>query len=111
MINRLQKNSLSPRLLKKVQMQGGTPKTGVPTEVGPGVLEVRRREWRGGPTQQMGLFQQPVGLRQGRPFPSSAAAARAAYTGRRGAARPSRPGVCDAPEAAVKGEVPAKFRP
>jgi hypothetical protein len=41
----------SPRLLKKVQMQGGTP------EPERGVLEVRRSEWRGGPTPQMGLFQ------------------------------------------------------
>jgi hypothetical protein len=40
------------RLLKKVQMQGGTLK---PER---GVLEVRRSEWQGGPTQQMGLFQQ-----------------------------------------------------
>ena len=47
------KNSVLPRLLKKVQMQGGTPK---PER---GVLEVRRSEWRGGPTPQMGLFQQP----------------------------------------------------
>jgi len=35
-------------------MQGGTPKAER------GVLEVRRSEWRGGPTPQMGVFQQPV---------------------------------------------------
>ena len=47
-------SQLSPRLLKKVQMQGGTPKAER------GVLEVRRSERRGGPTPQMGLFQQSV---------------------------------------------------
>ena len=53
-LNKMLKNTLSLRLLKKVQMQGGTPK---PER---GVLEVRRSEWRGGPTLQMGLFQQPA---------------------------------------------------
>jgi superfamily I DNA/RNA helicase len=43
------------RLPKKIQMQGGTPQSER------GVLEVRRSEWRGGPTQQMGLFRQPGG--------------------------------------------------
>ena len=42
-----------PRLLKKVQMQGGTRKAER------GVLQVRRNERLSGPTQQMGLFQQP----------------------------------------------------
>jgi hypothetical protein len=56
---RLVENRLSPRLLKKVQMQGGTPKAER------GVLEVRRSEWRGGPTQQMGLFQQPADRQYG----------------------------------------------
>jgi len=48
------KNPFFPRLLKKVQMQGGTPKAER------GVLEVRRSEWQGAPTPQMGLFQQPA---------------------------------------------------
>jgi hypothetical protein len=48
------KNSFSLRLLKKAQMQGGTP------EAERGVLEVRRSECRGGSTLQMGLFQQPA---------------------------------------------------
>jgi hypothetical protein len=46
--------SLSRRLLKKVQMQGGAL---MPER---GVLHVRRNEWQGGPTPQMGLFQQPA---------------------------------------------------
>jgi len=46
-------NSFEPRLLKKVQMQGGVLK---PER---GVLEVRRSEWQGATTPQMGLFQQP----------------------------------------------------
>ena len=46
--------SLSRRLLKKVQMQGGAL---MPER---GVLHVRRNEWHGGPTPQMGLFQQPA---------------------------------------------------
>ena len=50
---RLLKNQHVPRLLKKAQMQGGTP------QAERGVLDVRRSECRGGPTQQMGLFQQP----------------------------------------------------
>jgi len=52
--DRMLNSSLSPRLLKKVQMQGGSP------EAERGVLEVRRSERRGGPTPQMGLFQQPA---------------------------------------------------
>jgi len=44
------KNPSSPRLLKKVQLQGGALK---PER---GVLEVRCSERRGGPTQQMGHF-------------------------------------------------------
>jgi NAD(P)-dependent dehydrogenase (short-subunit alcohol dehydrogenase family) len=50
----LLKDSLSRRLLKKIQMQGGAP------QAERGVLEVRRSECRGGPTPQMGLFQQPA---------------------------------------------------
>jgi hypothetical protein len=52
-----------PRLLKKVQMQGGTRRAGHPPQVGQGVLEVRRSECPSVPTQQMGLFQQPAGGR------------------------------------------------
>jgi hypothetical protein len=47
-------NPFSPRLLKKVQMQGGDPKAER------GVLEVRRSECQGEATPQMSLFQQPV---------------------------------------------------
>jgi len=73
------KSMFSFRLLKKVRMsldfaRDGTPKAGCPPEVGPGVLEVRRSERRGGrgthpedghPSErmgarQMGLFQQPA---------------------------------------------------
>jgi len=43
--SRLLKNSLSLRLLKKVQMQGGALKSGYPAELGPGILEVRCSEW------------------------------------------------------------------
>jgi len=45
------KNSLLPRLLKKAQMQGGSP------QAERDVLGVRRSERRGEPTPQMGLFQ------------------------------------------------------
>jgi hypothetical protein len=37
-------------------VQGGSPQVGVPSLLGPGVLEVRRSECRGEPTPQMGLF-------------------------------------------------------
>ena len=50
----LLENPLSPRLLKKVQMQGGK------RWVERGVLQVRRSEHPSAPTQQMGLFQQPA---------------------------------------------------
>jgi hypothetical protein len=53
-LRRMPKNSVLLRLLKKVQLQGGTLK---PER---GVLEVRRSEWQGAPTPQMGLFQQPA---------------------------------------------------
>ena len=43
-----------PRPLKRAQMQGGPPKAERD------VLQVRRSEWQGGPTPQMGPFQQPV---------------------------------------------------
>ena len=60
------KNSFSPRLLKKVQMQGGVthPSDGYP---GPSeaYFAVRRNECPSAPTPQMGLFQQPASL----PFP------------------------------------------
>jgi hypothetical protein len=39
-------------------MQGGLPKAGVPSPLGPGVLEVRRSECQGEPTPQVGLFQE-----------------------------------------------------
>ena len=55
--DRMLNSSLSPRLLKKVQMQGGSP------EAERGVLEVRRSECRGKPTPQVGLFEQPVRCR------------------------------------------------
>ena len=42
-----------------VERQGGLPEAGVPSPLGPDVLEVRRSENRGKPTQQMGLFQRP----------------------------------------------------
>jgi len=48
------KSLFTPRLLKKVQMQGGAP------QAERGVLEVRRSERRGATTPQMGLFQQPA---------------------------------------------------
>ena len=48
------KDPLSPRLLKKVQMQGGMRKAER------GVLQVRRNECLSVPTQQMGLFEQPA---------------------------------------------------
>ena len=53
-VNRLLKNPLSPRLLKKVQMQGGAARAER------GVLRVRRSDCAAAPTQQMGLFQQPA---------------------------------------------------
>ena len=51
---RLLKNPISPRLLKKVQLQGGAP------QAERDVLEVRRSECRGTPTQQMGRFEPPM---------------------------------------------------
>ena len=50
----MRKTPLSRRPLKTVQMRGGAPKAER------GVLEVRRSEWQGGPTKQMGRFQQPA---------------------------------------------------
>jgi hypothetical protein len=47
------KSSLSARPLKKVQLQGAAP------QAERGVLEVRRSEYRGAATPQMGLFQRP----------------------------------------------------
>ena len=58
--SKMLKNPVSPRLLKKVQMQGGPCSAGYPPQVGPGVLPVRRSERTNGPTQQMGLFQRPA---------------------------------------------------
>jgi ATP-dependent exoDNAse (exonuclease V) beta subunit len=72
--SRMPEDSLSSRLLKKVEMQGGTPKAGYPPELGPGVSGSARpepvegrSEWRGGRgthpedgSLQMGLFQQPA---------------------------------------------------
>jgi len=48
--SRLLNNPFSPRLLKKVQMQGGEPKAER------GVLEVRRSECQGEATPQMSFF-------------------------------------------------------
>jgi hypothetical protein len=63
----MRKNPRLLRLLKKVQMPGGTRWAGYPPKVGPGVLQVRRNECpsvRGTHPQdgspQMGPFQQPV---------------------------------------------------
>ena len=63
--SRMLNNPYSPRLLKKVQMQGGTthPTDGYPGAER-GVLEVRRSECPSVPTQQMGFFEQPA--KQGR---------------------------------------------
>ena len=46
----------SVRLLKKVPPQGEALQPGVPSPLGPGVLEVRRNERRGAPTQQRAFF-------------------------------------------------------
>src|SRR5512142_1403978 len=58
-------NSSSPRLRKKVQVQGGTPMAER------GVLEVRRSEWRGARgthpedgSPQMGLFSSLSGVQE-----------------------------------------------
>ena len=56
----LPQDSFSPRLLKKVQLQGGARRAGHPPQVGQGVLQVRRNERPSKPTPQMGLFQQPA---------------------------------------------------
>jgi len=71
--DRLLKNPLLARLLKKVQMQGGTRSDGYPPQVGAGVLgsyaaapreraEYPSEGWApiGMGTRQMGLFQQPT---------------------------------------------------
>jgi hypothetical protein len=57
--NRMLKNSFTPRLLKKVQMQGGARCEAR------GVLTRTSQRRASAPTRQMGLFQQPAKERQG----------------------------------------------
>jgi hypothetical protein len=55
------KNSLLPRLVKKAQMQGGTPGTHPQDGCRCEAYLVRTSQRRvSAPTPQMGLFQQPV---------------------------------------------------
>ena len=74
--SRVLKYSCWCRLPKKVQMQGGRPTAGVPpAELGPGVLGVRRSEFRGRPTLQIGLFSGLRPARTARPGPYRPSAA------------------------------------
>ena len=69
--SQLAENPLQPRLLKKVQMQGGAHSAGTHRRWVGGVLRVRRSERASAPTphplppcrqrgEMLGLFQQPV---------------------------------------------------
>jgi hypothetical protein len=75
-MNRMLKNSRLPRLLKKVQMQGGARGAGYPRKWVGGVLVRTSQRRASAPTPQMGLFQQPVKSGSGRPQPSPGRAPR-----------------------------------
>jgi len=72
-ISRMLKNPFSPRLLKKVQMQGGAPGTHPQDGCRCEAYMVRTPQRRASaPTPQMGLFEQPAKTQAGQHcFPPS----------------------------------------